>query len=82
MTDRFTHDAAPYVLGALAPDERRAFEEHLTECEACTAEVRNFAGLPGLLAQVDVADLEVPTPDAPLPPTLLPAARFWPPRRG
>ena len=49
MTDRFTHDAGPYVLGALPPEDRRAFEEHLATCGHCRAEVREFAGLPGLL---------------------------------
>jgi len=69
-----TWDAA-YVLGALAPPERRAYEEHLAGCASCQRAVAEIAGLPGLLAQV--------TPDeaAPLageagttaPPTLLPA---------
>ena len=47
MTDRFTYDAGPYVLGALPPEDRRAFEEHLDGCSQCQAEVREFAGLPG-----------------------------------
>lgn len=79
MTDRFTHDAAPYVLGALAPDERRAFEDHLDGCPPCTAEVREFAGLPGLLSRLPTADVpavlhgeqEPPVPDTVLPPLLL-----------
>ena len=48
MTDRFTHDAAPYVLGALSPEDRHAFEAHLAGCEACTAEVRRQAQVIGL----------------------------------
>ena len=40
MTDRFTYDAGPYVLGALSPEERHAFEEHLDGCAQCQAEVR------------------------------------------
>ena len=61
------------MLGSLAPAERLEFETHLPGCAECSRAVRDLAGLPGLLAQVDVADLEVPTPDAPLPHTLLPA---------
>lgn len=45
-----TYDAA-YVLGALSPEDRQAFEEHLQECDRCAAAVRELAGLPGLLAQ-------------------------------
>ena len=39
-----------YVLGALPPGERLAFEEHLSGCVECTATVRELAGLPGLLS--------------------------------
>ena len=73
MTCRFAHLDGAYVLGSLSPAERLEFEAHLPGCAECSRAVRELAGLPGLLAQVDVADLEVPTPDAPLPPTLLPA---------
>jgi Putative zinc-finger len=73
MSCGFTHLDGAYVLGSLSPTERLAFEAHLSGCAECSRGVRELAGLPGLLAQVDVADLEVPMPDAPLPPTLLPA---------
>jgi hypothetical protein len=73
MTCHLAHLDGAYVLGSLAPAERLEFETHLPGCAECSRAVRDLAGLPGLLAQVDVADLEVPTPDAPLPPTLLPA---------
>ena len=71
MTDRFTHDAAPYVLGALAPEERRAFEEHLAGCEGCMAEVRDFAGLPGLLSRLPAEEVLSEPEDQPEPPSLL-----------
>ena len=71
MTDGFTHDAAPYVLGALAPDDRRAFEEHLTDCEACTGEVRDFAGLPGLLSRLPADEVLSEPEDQPEPPSML-----------
>lgn len=61
-------DAAAYVLGALGPAERAAFEEHLPTCSACRHAVRELAGLPGLLSRVSPADLDEP----PLPATLVP----------
>ncbi len=73
MTCQYSHLDGAYVLGSLSPAERLEFEAHLPGCAECSRGVRELAGLPGLLAQVDVADLEVPTPDAPLPQTLLPA---------
>ncbi|MFF5988716.1 zf-HC2 domain-containing protein [Prauserella flavalba] len=70
-----TFDAA-YVLGALSPEDRAAFEQHLPHCGSCARAVRELAGLPGLLAQVDVRgrpDQEPPPPD--LLPTLLATVR-------
>jgi hypothetical protein len=46
-----TWDAA-YVLGALAPAERREYEEHLRACERCSDTVGELAGMPGLLSRV------------------------------
>jgi len=70
-TDEFsTYDAA-YVLGALAPTERTAFEAHLRTCPSCAGAVTELAGLPGLLAKVPVEEVTDPVP-APLPQTLLP----------
>ena len=40
---RNRHDlAAAYSLDAVDPVERRRFEGHLQECDACTTEVREF----------------------------------------
>lgn len=51
MTDHEWRDyAAPYALGALVPEERSAFEDHLAGCEVCRAEVRSFVEVAGLLA--------------------------------
>lgn len=64
-----TFDAA-YVLGALSPEDRQRFEEHLRTCDHCAASVRELAGLPGLLARVDTP---AALPDSgPPPPDLLP----------
>ncbi|RYP88596.1 zf-HC2 domain-containing protein [Nocardioides guangzhouensis] len=72
MSCPFAHDDAAYVLGALSPTERLAFERHLDRCDDCTRAVRELAGLPGLLGRVDASVLEGPTGDVPLPDTLLP----------
>lgn len=70
--DDFAHADAAYVLGALTPMERRAFEEHLRDCAPCSRSVRDLAGIPPLLSQLDRAMFE-PSEDAlPLPDTLLP----------
>ena len=73
MTCPFGHDDAAYVLGALSPAERLAFERHLAGCEECNRAVREVAGLPGLLSRVDVSVLEQEPIDEPLPETLLPS---------
>jgi hypothetical protein len=64
-----TFDAA-YVLGALSPEDRQRFEQHLRTCDRCASSVRDMAGLPGLLARVDAPAV---LPDmGPPPPQLLP----------
>jgi hypothetical protein len=73
MSCRFAHDDAAYVLGALSPAERLAFEEHLADCRECSASVQQLAGLPGLLGRVDKSVLEDPGPDPSVPDTLLPS---------
>ena len=51
-----THDdlvglAPAYVLGALEPDERRAFETHLAGCDVCASDVRSLGRVTAGLAQ-------------------------------
>lgn len=65
-----TYDAA-YVLGALSPAERHAFEEHLSQCPSCAESVAELAGMPGLLARVPLSEIEDVEP-VPVPETLLP----------
>lgn len=49
-SDFTTWDAA-YVLGALTPDDRRDFEDHMATCAECRAAVAELASLPGLLSR-------------------------------
>jgi hypothetical protein len=53
-----------YLLGALDPAERSAFESHLSYCDICRVELVRLAPLPGLLNQItpeDFADSMPPT---------------------
>ena len=51
-------DSGVYVLGALPPAERTAFEAHLAGCAVCRDEVADLAGLPGLLGRLDAPAAE------------------------
>ena len=73
MRCEFAHDDGAYVLGALSPAERLAFERHLSACAECSRAVGELAGLPGLLGRVDASLLEPPEADDPLPTRILPA---------
>lgn len=80
MTDGHAHYAdwdAAYVLGSLAPAERREFETHLEGCERCQTSVAELSGLPGLLTRLDAdrafellerADDQPVAEAAPMPP--------------
>ena len=67
------HEDGAYVLGALSPEDRVAFERHLPSCPECAQSVRELAGLPGLLARVPVEILDPDKLPMPVPDTLLPA---------
>jgi hypothetical protein len=68
--DPFEHDDAAYVLGALSPEERVAFETHLKTCAECTARVREIQDVPDLLAGIAATDIIEPLEQP--PDTLLP----------
>jgi anti-sigma-K factor RskA len=72
--DQFRYDDAAYVLGALSPDERAAFEAHLSTCAQCSERVRELADLPALLATVRMDELTDELPDTLLPGLLRRAA--------
>jgi hypothetical protein len=69
MTGSPCHDDAAYLLGALSPADRQAFETHLVDCSACQRSVRELAGVPGLMSKVQPEDFS--SPQLPPPPTLL-----------
>ncbi|WP_378147294.1 anti-sigma factor family protein [Cnuibacter sp. UC19_7] len=52
MTDDYREWDAAYVLGALAPEERREYERHLETCAECRSRLAELAGIPGILGAV------------------------------
>lgn len=52
---RFADWDAAYVLGALSPADRRAYEDHLEDCTRCGPAVSELSALPGLLGRIDGA---------------------------
>jgi anti-sigma-K factor RskA len=58
---QLSDQAGLYVLGALTPAEREAFEAHQAVCAECTAEVHALTPVVGALAQV--APAADPSPD-------------------
>jgi anti-sigma factor RsiW len=59
--DPFRQWDAAYVLGALDPADRRAYEDHLLECDDCRAAVAELAGLPGVLRLLPADEAGAPT---------------------
>lgn len=64
-------ESGAYVLGALSPAGRQTYEQHLSTCAECRAEVGDLAVLPGLLGRLDAASVDtdetVTAPPAVLP---------------
>lgn len=56
--EEFSEWAGAYAFGALEPEDRRAFERHLAECSICAHDVKAFAPIPGLLAQIERTELD------------------------
>ncbi len=74
--DQFAADDAAYVLGALPPDARQRFEEHLQHCDRCARAVSDLAGMPGLLSRAGATDApQDPAPPPDLLPQLITAAK-------
>ncbi len=49
---RFDQLDGAYVLGSLSADERREYEDHLSGCGRCRAQVAELTALPGLLGRL------------------------------
>lgn len=60
-----TVDVGAYVLGSLEPAERATVEAHLPTCAACSAELTDLAGLPGLLSRLTLDEAEQAADPAP-----------------
>jgi anti-sigma-K factor RskA len=50
------HDDGAYVLGALSPIERAAYERHLATCSFCREAVADIANLPDVLSRLDAKE--------------------------
>ena len=50
------HDDGAYVLGALSPAERAAYERHLATCSFCREAVADISALPDLLSRLDAKE--------------------------
>jgi hypothetical protein len=50
------HDDGAYVLGALSPAERAAYERHLATCSFCREAVADISSLPDLLSRLDAKE--------------------------
>ena len=83
MRCEYEHDDGAYVLGALSPAERAAYERHLATCSFCREAVADIAVLPGLLGRLDAAEfatlldpaLTTPPPERSRMPDLVTAAQ-------
>ncbi|MDT4939442.1 MAG: hypothetical protein QOG80_3113, partial [Pseudonocardiales bacterium] len=70
--ERFAHDDAAYLLGALSSEDRAEYEAHLATCDLCRASLAEISTVPGMLAGITEADLEDAAAGSPPPDTLLP----------
>lgn len=62
---------AAYVLGALSPADRRAFETHVEQCDLCRAAIADMAPTIGLLSRVASERAQSMLAPAPAAPTAM-----------
>lgn len=67
MTCPHSYSDGAYVLGALSPPDRCAYESHLAGCGDCATAVARLAPVPGLLGRVDPAVIHRRDPAGPEP---------------
>ncbi|MDM7853308.1 anti-sigma factor family protein [Cellulomonas alba] len=65
--DPFREWDAAYVLGALEPADRRAYEDHLRTCDECREAVAELAGIPGVLRLLPADEAGASAHDADAP---------------
>jgi len=53
MNDNIHSLLGPYLVGAVLPDERAAFESHLADCDDCSDELRSLAEVTAVLADAE-----------------------------
>ncbi|PRZ40534.1 putative zinc finger protein [Antricoccus suffuscus] len=72
MSDKYsTYDAA-YLIGALSPEDRRDYEQHLIGCPDCRTALGQISGVPGLLTRMPDIDTLTSDDVPPVPESLLP----------
>lgn len=85
-TDSLRDSLVGFLYSELPPDERRAFETHLTTCEACRAEVADLRAVrDDLLAWAPPECRELPsswTAGVPVAPAPMDRLRAWAPAFG
>ena len=69
--DEVRSSLGSYLLGALGATERQAVDAHLADCSRCRDELSSYAGVPGLLSRLDLAEVTGATLLP--PPSLLPS---------
>ena len=66
ICDHIRESLASYAIGTLSSTEAASVEQHLAGCDACRADVEEFAALRPLLARItadDVLGETAPVPD-------------------
>jgi hypothetical protein len=69
--DPFLEEDAAYVMGALSPEDRRSFEEHLVDCDRCARSVAELSGMTSSLDLVPLSRVLQPGLDHDPPPAAL-----------